>query len=135
MLFLILGLSRRQISSLWTRFNELDRDARGDMKGCKGYLNIDDLRRVRKFDENPIASRLIKVIFDDFATNGQLNFSQFVDFMSTFAQRKRSGHHQETRLTAQTEIATTLKKDIEPIKYTSDDSEKMRKIKFIFSVS
>ncbi|CAF0895343.1 unnamed protein product [Rotaria sordida] len=127
------GLSKRQICSLWTRFYELDRDARGDAKGYKGYLDADDLGRVRKFDENPIASRLIKVIFDDFGSNGKLTFPQFVDFMSTFAQRKRIGHNHDRRSSIQT-TTTTTKTDLESIKYSSDDSERTRKIKFLFSM-
>jgi hypothetical protein len=129
----IVGLSKRQISSLWIRFQELDRDGHGENKGCKGYLDADDLRRVPKFSENPIASRLIKVIFDDFGSNGQLKFRQFVDFMSTFAQRERSGHHQR-RPSIPTAASSPNKTDLESIKYTSEDSAKMRKIKFIFRV-
>ncbi|CAF1146817.1 unnamed protein product [Rotaria sp. Silwood1] len=128
------GLSKKQIGSLWTRFYELDRDARGDTEGYKGYLDADDLGRLRKFDENPIASRLIKVIFDDFGSNGKLTFSQFVHFMSTFAQRKRTGHHQERHSSIQTIMATTRKTDLESIKYSPHDSERTRKIKFIFSM-
>ncbi|CAF2663131.1 unnamed protein product [Rotaria sp. Silwood2] len=128
------GLSKKQICALWTRFYELDRDARGDCQGYKGYIDVDDLARVPKFDENPIASRLIKVIFDDFGSNGKLTFSQFVDFMSTFAQRKRSGHHQERHSSTQTIITTATKTDLESIKYSPDDTERIRKIKFIFSM-
>ena len=61
-------------------------------KGCKEYLDADDLGRVPKFDENPIAPRLIKVILDDFGSNGRLSFPQFVYFMSTFGQCQRGGH-------------------------------------------
>ncbi|CAF3487556.1 unnamed protein product [Rotaria socialis] len=130
------GLSKKQICSLWTRFYELDRDARGESKGYKGYLDADDLGRVRKFDENPIAFRLIKVIFNDFGSDGKLTFNQFVDFMSTFAQRKRAGSHHEQRSSVQTITTTTTaaKTDFESIKYSPDDTERARKIKFIFSM-
>ena len=133
--FLFSGLSKRQISSLWTRFYELDRDGRGDAKGYKGYLDADDLGRVPKFNENPIAKRLIKVIFDDFGSDGKLTFRQFVDFMSTFAQRERGGHNQRRRssTSAQT-ITSTAKTDLESIKYCPNDTARTRKIKFIFRV-
>jgi len=87
------GLSKKQISSLWTRFYELDCDGRGETKGYKNYLDADDLGRVPKFDENPIAPRLIKVILDDFGSDGKLTFPQFVYFMNTFGKSERGGHH------------------------------------------
>ncbi|CAF1316586.1 unnamed protein product [Adineta ricciae] len=124
-------LSKRQISSLWTRFYELDRDGRGDAKGYKGYLDAVDLGRVPKFNQNPIAKRLIKVIFDDFGSNGKLTFRQFVDFMSTFAQRERGSHNQRRRSSAQT-ITSTTKTDLESIRYCPNDTARTRKIKFIF---
>ncbi|UJR30103.1 hypothetical protein I4U23_017644 [Adineta vaga] len=125
------GLSKRQICSLWTRFYELDRDGRGDAKGYKGYLDADDLGRVPKFSANPIAPRLIKVIFEDFGSGGKLTFGQFVDFMSTFAQRERNSRNQRRRSSAQT-ITSTNKTDLESIRYCPNDNGRTRKIKFIF---
>jgi hypothetical protein len=104
------------------------------VRGYKGYLDPDDLSRVPKFDENPIAPRLIKVIFDDFGSNGKLTFPQFVDFMSTFAQRERGHDNRRRRSSAQAMPSTTTKTDLESIRYTSDDSARTRKIKLIFRV-
>ncbi|CAF1091841.1 unnamed protein product [Adineta steineri] len=138
------GLSKKQISSLWTRFYELDCDARGDAKGHKGYLDVDDFGRVPKFDENPIAPRLIKVIFDDFGSDGKLSFPQFVAFMSTFGQCERGGHHQHhhnhnhsknhsMQTTALNNISSTgTKTPLENVQYCPDDTPKTRKIKFMF---
>lgn len=81
-----------------------------------------------------MASRLIKVIFDDFGSNGKLTFNQFVQFMSTFAQRKHSGSNHEHRSSVQTITTTATKNDLESVKYSPDDTERLRKIKFIFSV-
>ena len=125
------GLSRKQICALWTRFDELDRDGRGEAKGYKGYLDADDLGRVPKFDENPIAPRLIKVIFDDFGSGGKLTFDQFVEFMSTF------GQYEQIRRRRSTSAATgrsMTKTDLETIQCTPEDSGIIRKIKFIFRV-
>ena len=129
----ISGLSKRQICSLWTRFYELDRDGRGEVKGYKGYLDADDLSRVPKFDENPIAPRLIKVIFDDFGSDGKLTFRQFVAFMSTFVQREH-GSHFLRRPSVRTVISTSTKTDLECSRYAPSDSAKIRKMKFIFRV-
>jgi len=118
------GLTKRQINALWIRFDELDVvDARNETKVSKGYLDYDDLRRVQKFDENPIARRLIKVIFDDFATDGKLYFKQFVKFMSTFTQRESNLHNTNKQ-----------KSEVQPenTRYSMYDSTKDRKIKFIF---
>ena len=125
------GLTRKQICALWTRFNELDRDGQGDAKGYKGYLDADDLGHVPKFDENPIAPRLIKVIFDDFGSNGKLTFDQFVEFMSTFGQyeqirRRRSGAIAMGPFMTKTDLETTQS--------SPEDSGIIRKIKFIFRV-
>ncbi len=92
--------------------------------------------RIPKFDENPIASRLIKVIFDDFGSNGKLTFRQFVDFMSTFVQRERgSGSGSNARRSSiQTAASTATKTDLESIRYAPADSGKTRKVKFIFRV-
>jgi len=133
------GLSKKQISSLWTRFYELDLDARGDTKGYKGYLDADDFGRVPKFDENPIAPRLIKVILDDFGSNGKLTFPQFVNFMSTFGQCSRGGHHHQSKHhssipTVTNPIRTSTKTDSENVQYSYDDTPKTRKIKFMFRV-
>jgi Ca2+-binding EF-hand superfamily protein len=126
----ILGLSKKQINSLWIRFHELDCDGQGEAKGYKGYLDADDLYRVPKFGANPIAPRLIKVIFDDYGSNGKLTFGQFVEFMSTFAQRGR----QRRRSSVATILSTSAKTDLESIKYSPGDSAKIRKVKFIFRV-
>jgi len=137
------GLSKKQISSLWTRFNELDRDGRGDTKGYKGYLDADDLGRVPKFDENPIAPRLIRVILDDFGSDGKLIFPQFVYFMSTFGQCQQGGHHHhhhhqsKRHSTVQTLTSpnrTSTKTGLENVKYSFDDTPKTRKVKFMFRV-
>ena len=128
--FVFSGLPRKKIAALWTRFYELDRDGRGDAKGYKGYLDADDLSRIPKFDENPIAPRLIKVIFDDFGTDGKLTFRQFVDFMSTFSQCERPGY----RASTSTAASPSTRTDLETIRYSTDDSAKKRKIKFIFHV-
>ncbi|UJR16378.1 hypothetical protein I4U23_003281 [Adineta vaga] len=139
------GLSKKQISSLWTRFFELDRDGRGDTKGYKGYIDGDDLGRVPKFDENPIAPRLIKVILDDFGSDGKLTFPQFVYFMSTFGQCVRGGHEhhghhhshskrrsslQATTVNSTSQLAT--KSTLENVRYSPDDTPKTRKVKFMF---
>lgn len=143
------GLSKKQISSLWTRFHELDRDASGDTKGYKGYLDADDLGRVPKFDENPIAPRLIKVILDDFGSEGRLSFPQFVYFMNTFGQAERGGGHHHhhfphphlpgkrhsTVQTVTTMNQSSTKTDRENVKYSYDDTPKTRKIKFMFRVN
>jgi len=143
-----LGLSKKQISSLWTRFYELDRDSRGDTKGYKGYLDADDFGRVPKFDENPIAPRLVKVIFNDFGSDGRLSFPQFVYFMSTFGQCQRGGHehhhhhhhhhpkhHSSVQATTSNNISpTSTKTALENVKYSADDTPKTRKIKFMFRV-
>jgi len=135
------GLSKKQILSLWTRFNELDRDSRGDTKGFKSYLDADDLGRVPKFDENPVAPRLIKVILDDFGSNGKLTFPQFVYFMSTFGQCERGGHHHHhhpkrhsTMQTLTSSNRTSTKTDRENVKYSFDDTPKTRKRRFMFRV-
>lgn len=90
--------------------------------------------RIPKFDENPIASRLIKVIFDDFGSNGKLTFRQFVDFMSTFVQRERGSGINARRSSIQTAASTATKTDLESIRYAPADSGKTRKVKFIFRV-
>ncbi len=94
-----------------------------------------------KFDENPIAPRLIRVILDDFGSDGKLIFPQFVYFMSTFGQCERGGHHHHHHhhpkrhsLTTQTPIRTSSKTDLENVKYSFDDTPKTRKIKFMFRV-
>ena len=134
-----LGLSKKQISSLWTRFHELDCDGRGEAKGFKGYLDEDDFGRVPKFDENPIAPRLVKVIFDDFGSNGKLTFPQFVNFMSTFGQTERAGghdnHHHHHTTHASPPAVSSTKTDLENVTYSPHDSAKIRKIKFMFRVS
>jgi hypothetical protein len=136
------GLSKKQISSLWSRFNELDRDVRSDTKGWKGYLDADDLGRVPKFDDNPIAPRLIEVILNDYGSNGKLTFPQFVYFMSTFGQSVRSGHHHhhQSKQHSLTQPVTSpiripTKTDLENVKYSYDDTPKTRKIKFMFRVN
>lgn len=54
--------------------------------------------------------------------------------MSTFAQRRRSGHSQRRRSSIQTLTSTSAKTDLESVRYSPDDSAKIRKIKFIFRV-
>ncbi|CAF0817230.1 unnamed protein product [Didymodactylos carnosus] len=120
------GLAKNQISALWVRFEELDQDVNGEGKGSKGYLTLDDLSRVPKFDENPMASRLMKVIFDDFGTDGKLNFKHFVQFMSIFSRRESS-----LRTTADTS-KKILKNDESDVSYSMHDTNVARKIKFIF---
>ncbi len=137
------GLSKKQISALWSRFHELDRDGRGDTKGYKSYLDADDFGRVPKFDENPVAPRLIKVILDDFGSNGKLTFPQFVNFMNTFGQSERGGHHHHhhssKRHSSIQTLTTTMqgssRTDLENVKYSYDDTPKTRKVKFMFRVS
>ncbi|CAF2450757.1 unnamed protein product [Rotaria sp. Silwood2] len=144
------GLSKKQISALWTRFYELDCDDRGEAKGYKGYLDGNDFGRVPKFDENPIAARLITVIFDDFGSNDKLTFPQFVNFMSTFSQCERGGHEHhhrhhhhhhygKRRSSVQTltsnntpQLGSSTLTDLENVKYSPDDTPKTRKIKFMF---
>ena len=91
------------------------------------------MSRIPKFDANPIAPRLIKVIFDDFGTDGKLTFRQFVDFMSTFAQCERPGY-KENRASMPTAASASTRTDLETTRYSADDSVKKRKIKFIFHV-
>ncbi|CAF0967793.1 unnamed protein product [Rotaria sordida] len=145
------GLSKKQVSSLWTRFNELDCDDRGETKGYKGYLDGNDFGRVPKFDENPIATRLIKVILDDFGSNDRLTFAQFVNFMSTFSQCEIGGHehhhrphhhhhpHGKRRSSIQVltsnntpRLGSSTLNDVENVKYSPYDTPKTRKIKFMF---
>ena len=118
------GLSKKQISALWKRFYELDCDARGETKGFKGYLDADDLNRVPKFDENPIAPRLIDVILDDYGGNGKLTFSQFVNFMTTFGQTERGGHdhhhhhhHHHSKRSSISRPTTVTRTDAESVKF------------------
>ena len=136
------GLSKKQISSLWSRFNELDRDGHGEGKGYKGYIDADDLGRVPKFDDNPIAPRLIEVILNDFGSNGKLTFAQFVYFMNTFGQSARGGHHHH-HTSKQNSLAqsnttsprVSTKTDLENVKYSFQDTPRTRKVKFMFRVS
>lgn len=134
------GLSKKQITSLWSRFNELDRDGHGEGKGYKGYLDADDLGRVPKFDDNPIAPRLIEVVLNDFGSNGQLTFAQFVYFMNTFGQSARGEHHHVSK--ANSLVPTIVlptrgstKTDLETVKYSFEDTPRTRKVKFMFRVS
>ena len=134
-------MSKKQIIALWTRFHELDTDNRADTKGLKGYLDADDFGRIPKFDENPMAPRLIKVIFDDFGSNGQLKFPQFVNFMSIFSQMEldsqdpSSHHHHHQRRYSTTPIPSSPSKTaLELVKFSADDSAKARKVKFMFRV-
>lgn len=125
---------------MWTRFHELDCDGRGEAKGFKGHLDVHDFERVPKFDENPIAPRLVKVIFDDFGSQGELNFAQFVNFMSTFGQTERTGghdrhHHHQHSTQASPSAVSATKTDLENVTYSPHDSAKIRKIKFMFRVS
>lgn len=134
-----LGLSKKQINALWKRFYELDRDAQGDGKGYKNYLNAGDLSRVPKFDENPIAPRLIDVILEDYGSNGRLTFAQFVNFMTTFGQTGRGGHdhhhhHSKRGSLPSAATKTSSKTDAESVKFSLDDTPKTRKVKFIFRV-
>lgn len=76
---------------------------------------------------------MLKVIFDDFGNDNKLDFRQFIDFMSTFSQSKRT-HHSQRRASNQTVITASTKTDLESSRYLSNDSAKIRKIKFIFHV-
>jgi len=76
---------------------------------------------------------LLKVIFDDFGSDNKLDFRQFIDFMSTFSQSKRTNHSQR-RASNQTVITASTKTDLESARYLPNDSAKIRKIKFIFHV-
>ncbi|CAF0933910.1 unnamed protein product [Didymodactylos carnosus] len=120
------GLTKKAIRALWTRFKDLDRDVSGG--DSKGYLTLDDLSRVPKFDENPIAPRLMKVIFDDFGTNDKLNFKQFAQFMSIFSRRET-----HLSLRARTDSnKNTLKNYETDVRYSMYDTILAKKIKFMF---
>ena len=91
---------------------------------------MNDFSRLSKFNENPIASRLIGIIFDDFGLHQTLTFAQFVNLMTTFGQCEKSKfdryfrHYSKRRTILPTEN----------VNYSLDDTSKLRKIKFMFRV-
>lgn len=130
--FVVKGLSKKQVSALWVRFQELDCDANGESKGYKGYIDGADLGRLPKFNENPIAKRLTDVILDDFGTNRKLSFNQFVDFMTIFGKNES---HRHNRTSSYEKSPLGMKTDLETTKYSANDSAQLKKIKFIFRVN
>ncbi|CAM8961402.1 unnamed protein product [Rhodiola kirilowii] len=63
--------SQQEIVSLYQRFCQLDRNA-------KGFISADELLSVPEFAMNPLSQRLLKMV-------DGLNFKDFVAFLSAFS--------------------------------------------------
>ncbi|XP_023514208.1 calcineurin subunit B-like [Cucurbita pepo subsp. pepo] len=70
--------SQQEIVSLYQRFCQLDRNA-------KGFISADEFLSVPEFAMNPLSQRLLKMV-------DGLNFKDFVAFLSVFSA-KASMHH------------------------------------------
>ncbi|KAJ8452829.1 hypothetical protein Cgig2_014592 [Carnegiea gigantea] len=68
-----LDVNQQEIVSLYQRFCQLDRNA-------KGFISADEFMSVPEFAMNPLAQRLLKMV-------DGLNFKDFVAFLSTFGPR------------------------------------------------
>lgn len=65
--------SQQEIVSLYQRFCQLDRNA-------KGFISADEFLSVPEFAMNPLSQRLLKMV-------DGLNFKDFVAFLSAFSAR------------------------------------------------
>ncbi|CBI36409.3 hypothetical protein VitviT2T_013750 [Vitis vinifera] len=65
--------SQQEIVSLYQRFCQLDRNA-------KGFISADEFLSVPEFAMNPLSQRLLKMV-------DGLNFKDFVAFLSTFSAK------------------------------------------------
>lgn len=70
--------SQQEIVSLYKRFCQLDRNA-------KGFISADELLSVPEFAMNPLSQRLLKIV-------DGLNFKDFVAFLSAFSAKANSHH-------------------------------------------
>ncbi|KAJ8755419.1 hypothetical protein K2173_019217 [Erythroxylum novogranatense] len=66
-------VSQQEIVSLYQRFCQLDRNA-------KGFVSADEFLSVPEFAMNPLSQRLLKMV-------DGLNFKDFVAFLSTFSAK------------------------------------------------
>ncbi|PIN14353.1 Ca2+/calmodulin-dependent protein phosphatase (calcineurin subunit B), EF-Hand superfamily protein [Handroanthus impetiginosus] len=65
--------TQQEIVSLYKRFCQLDRDA-------KGFISADEFLSVPEFAMNPLSKRLLKMV-------DGLNFKDFVSFLSAFSAK------------------------------------------------
>ncbi|CAN1268959.1 Calcineurin subunit B [Linum perenne] len=65
--------SQQEILSLYKRFCQLDRNA-------KGYISADEFLSVPEFAMNPLSQRLVRIV-------DGLNFMDFVAFLSAFSSK------------------------------------------------
>ncbi|XP_037448808.1 calcineurin subunit B-like [Triticum dicoccoides] len=65
--------SQQEIVSLYERFCQLDRSA-------KGFVSEDEFLSIPEFSTNPLSKRLLRMV-------DGLNFKEFVSFLSTFSAR------------------------------------------------
>uniref|UniRef100_A0ACD5ZDH2 Uncharacterized protein n=1 Tax=Avena sativa TaxID=4498 RepID=A0ACD5ZDH2_AVESA len=65
--------SQQEIVSLYERFCQLDRSA-------KGFVSEDEFLSIPEFSTNPLSQRLLRMV-------DGLNFKEFVSFLSTFSAR------------------------------------------------
>ncbi|XP_019436346.1 PREDICTED: calcineurin subunit B-like [Lupinus angustifolius] len=70
--------SQQEIVSLYQRFCQLDRNA-------KGFISADEFMSVPEFAMNPLSQRVLKMV-------DALNFKDFVTFLSAFSA-KANAHH------------------------------------------
>ncbi|PON35962.1 Parvalbumin [Parasponia andersonii] len=70
--------SQQEIASLYQRFCQLDRNA-------KGFISADEFLSVPEFAMNPLSQRLLKMV-------DGLNFKDFVAFLSAFSTKARIHH-------------------------------------------
>ncbi|KAF9685078.1 hypothetical protein SADUNF_Sadunf03G0016900 [Salix dunnii] len=73
LLFLRNLVSQQEIVSLYQRFCQLDRNA-------KGFISADEFLSVPEFAMNPLSQRLLKMV-------DGLNFKDFVAFLSAFSAK------------------------------------------------
>ncbi|KAJ3267378.1 Calcineurin subunit B type 2 [Chytriomyces hyalinus] len=71
------NLSEPQIKRLYTRFRQLD-------KNKTGVITADEMIAIPEFAMNPLALRMIAVF--DSEERGEINFRQFVGWLSVFAK-------------------------------------------------
>ncbi|KAF5466803.1 hypothetical protein F2P56_016698 [Juglans regia] len=70
--------SQQEIVSLYQRFCQLDRNA-------KGFISADEFLSVPEFSMNPLSQRLLKMV-------DGLNFKDFVAFLSAFSAKATIQH-------------------------------------------
>ncbi|KAI5660459.1 hypothetical protein M9H77_29252 [Catharanthus roseus] len=70
--------SQQEIVSLYQRFCQLDRNA-------KGFISADEFLSVPEFAMNPLSQRLLKMV-------DGLNFKDFVAFLSAFSAKANMTH-------------------------------------------